>query len=118
MLFLLSLFFHSPLAKIIKYILDTPVGKCLKELYKFLNGNVDNVNKRVKIRVKKAKKLVGKWELLLTLTPIDPHTATPLLISFNSFESHVHWCIGKRVKRAKALAKSAKASIEGSIQGT
>ena len=50
----------SPIARITKFILSTPVGKRLKELYKFVNGNVDDVNKRVKVRVKKVKKSVGK----------------------------------------------------------
>jgi hypothetical protein len=46
--------------KIIKYILNTPVGKRLLAFYKMVYGNVDDVNKRVKVRVKKAKKSVGK----------------------------------------------------------
>jgi len=57
---MLCLSYFSPLARITKYILSTPVGKRLKDLYNFVNGNVDNVNNRVKVRVKVVKKSVGK----------------------------------------------------------
>ena len=52
----------SPLAKVINYVLNTPVGKRVHSFYliaKKKAGYVDEVNNRVKRRVKKAKKAVG-----------------------------------------------------------